>query len=498
MRVVEITRIENFKSIAAVGPVALGDITLLVGPNNGGKSSILQTLLSFQNGLGPLPADAIRLGADAASIRIVVSGSSTFTQTNLASSAYARIGNGGVAVTVTDEVGRELKTTQNLIPSEDPHHQFVPFLASRRPESYDERVSESSARAVHRDLRFLTAKLSLVGQPSHPQHKVYAAACMALVGEVVSVVPSANGQLPGVLVGRAQRLTLPQLGSGIAHIVGLLAELAVAEDKTFVIEEPENDLHPRALRRLLDLIEESARRNQFLISTHSSLVLRHLGARPESRIYWVEADAREWPPTTRVREVAPDPDQRSRVLIDLGYELRDLELFDGWLFLEEASAETIINLLIPWFARRLIGRLRTVSARGVDRVEPAFRDFQRLMLFTHLEERYRSRAWVVVDGDEKGQRVIEGLRHQFCRSWPEEHFRAFTQKAFERYYPERFEAQVEIALTEPDAQRRRQLKRDLLIEVRDWASRQPEDAREAFERSAGEVIEILREIEAAL
>jgi predicted ATPase len=51
-----------------------------------------------------------------------------------------------------------------------------------------------------------------------------------------------------------------------------------ASGKT-TIEEPETDLHPRALHGLLDLIVQSAaeHNNQFVISTHSNIVVRHLG-----------------------------------------------------------------------------------------------------------------------------------------------------------------------------------------------------------------------------
>jgi predicted ATP-dependent endonuclease of OLD family len=286
----------------------------------------------------------------------------------------------------------------------------------------------------------------------------------------------------------------------VTQVVGLLADLALAEKKVFVIEEPENDLHPGALRGLLDLIVESSAQNQFLISTHSSQVLRHLGSLPSSQIYQVKADQRSsWPPKSSVHEVKPEPAARGAVLIDLGYELRDFEFFDGWLFLEEASAESIIrDHLIPWFAPKLSGRLRTVSARGASRVKPTFDDFNRLVLFTHLEERYRNRAWVLIDGDDTGQRIVDEIRRTYERTWDPGQFKALQQGQFEHYYPQRFSAQADAVLDTLDARQQRELKKELLEEVLAWIDTDPDGAKQEFADSAAEVISILREIEAVV
>jgi AAA15 family ATPase/GTPase len=62
MRLVsEISRINNFRSIREAGPIELGDITLLVGPNNSGKSSVLQSVLLLQQGFS-IGSRQVRLG----------------------------------------------------------------------------------------------------------------------------------------------------------------------------------------------------------------------------------------------------------------------------------------------------------------------------------------------------------------------------------------------------------------------------------------------------
>jgi len=290
------------------------------------------------------------------------------------------------------------------------------------------------------------------------------------------------------------------MGAGVTQVVGLLADLALASNKIFVIEEPENDLHPAALRALLDLMTEASQRNQFLVSTHSNLVLRQLGSLSGSRIYQVDADQHgAWPPETTVTAVAAEPEARSKVLIQLGYELRDFEFFDGWLFLEEASAEGLIrDFLIPWFAPGLTGRVRTISTRGASRIKPTFEDFNRLVLFTHLEERYRNRAWVLIDGGEEGEEIVAALREAYGNAWHPDQFRTFRERYFEKYYPTHFQDRVEQALSEERVQQRRELKKALLKEVRDWIREEPGQAKDAFAESAAEVIDLLQEIEGQL
>ncbi|RZK14344.1 MAG: ATP-binding protein, partial [Flavobacterium sp.] len=98
-----------------------------------------------------------------------------------------------------------------------------------------------------------------------------------------------------------------------------------------LIEEPENDLHPTALKALLDLVVESSADNQFVVSTHSNIVLRHLGAENSARVYQVSTEFGVLPTTARFELVDATPDARLAALGNLGYSLTDFELWDGWL-----------------------------------------------------------------------------------------------------------------------------------------------------------------------
>lgn len=499
MYIEAINKISDFRSIVEVGPLKLDRINLFVGPNNSGKSSILQSVLALQQGFG-IGAGHIRLDRPQAFIsHALVDVLDNPTWGELVQRREADINimikrSGEETMTLRWGDGRWVV---NRLASREPDHLIVPYLSRRRPEYFSEEVKLEHATAIHADMRFLAAKLTRVAQPSHPRYNAYATACKEILGVVITAVPSINGQIPGVFVGPDANIPLADMGAGVTQVVGLLADLALASDKIFVIEEPENDLHPAALRALLDLMTEASQRNQFLVSTHSNLVLRQLGSLPRSRIYQVDADQHgAWPPETTITNVAAEPEARSRVLIQLGYELRDFEFFDGWLFLEEASAEGLIrDFLIPWFAPNLAGRVRTVSTRGASRIKPTFDDFNRLVLFTHLETRYRNRAWVLIDGGEEGEQIVAALRRAYGDVWQPEQFRTFQERYFEKYYPALFQDRAEQALKEGDLQQRRELKKALLREVRDWIQEDPSQAKAAFEESAAEVIRLLQEIE---
>lgn len=147
----------------------------------------------------------------------------------------------------------------------DPKHFIVPFLSKRKTAHYQEDVRSEHALRVNSDLSYLAAKLSRIANPGFPEYRSYSSACDEILGFVVTATPSANGQRPGMYLPDRQIIPIDQMGEGVPSIVSLLADLAVSKGKLFLIEEPENDLHPRALKALLDLIIESSQANQFVI-----------------------------------------------------------------------------------------------------------------------------------------------------------------------------------------------------------------------------------------
>jgi AAA domain, putative AbiEii toxin, Type IV TA system/AAA ATPase domain len=491
-------RIENFRSFVKTEAVPLSSINVFIGPNNAGKSSVLRALSVFQEPTHFQPD--IRLGEEKLAVHLELIGVDEFKPWRQFEIDRARL---EVEVEISGQFSSRLRLPENRrrrvqpLPATEPNHFVVPYLSKRKTGGYAEDVRKEFAMAVGPDFTHLAAKLSRLGNPGFPGHRRYFDTCNEILGFTVTAVPSANGQRPGTFLESGDTLAIDQMGEGVPNIVGLLADLALAKGKLFLIEEPENDLHPEALKALLDLLIESSRRNQVVVSTHSNIVARHLGSAAESYLYYVDAERSEMPPEATIEEVPATASARIKVLRELGYSFSDFDLWDGWLLLEESSAERIIrDYLIPWFAPKL-ARVRTVSAGGNSEVEPTFADFNRLVRFTHLEEAYRNAAWVLIDGDTNGVKIVERLRQGY-ENWEPDRFQCFDEEQFEAYYPNAFDENISAALAITDKQARRQAKKQLLVEVRVWLDEDEQRGRIALERSAASVIGHLQRIESQL
>lgn len=491
-------QLKNFRSFESMERIELDQINVLVGPNNAGKSSILKALHLIQEGSGNFYPD-VRVNANQATINIGLKnmqGQFQFTGLGLLEiNVNSTNRNTGDINLLMFNSGGQTQVSQ--MPSIEPRHFVVPYLSKRKTNYYQEDVKSENVLRVSTDMSNLAAKLSRLATPGFPNHESYREACEAILGFMVAAIPSLNGQRPGVYLPDRQPIFIDQMGEGVPNIVALLADLALSEGKLFLIEEPENDLHPQALKALLDLVVESSKSNQFVVSTHSNIVVRHLASAENSRLYHVTSELGKMPPIAKIRAIEPTVEARLEVLRELGYSFSDFDLWDGWLILEESSAERIIrDYLIPWFAPKL-SRLRTLAVGGVDQVVPTFDDFHRLVRFTHLEEAYRDAAWVRIDGDSVGSKIIARLQSSYP-SWKSDRFGKFSKPQFEEYYPAKFAGKTKEALAHTDKQVRREAKRKLLDSVRAWLDEDEKRGRMALEQSAAEVITDLKLIESQL
>lgn len=388
--------------------------------------------------------------------------------------------------------GTTLTPTINAV---EPENIIYPYLSKRKVGSFDQTVNLGVAAAVVDTLSNIFAKIDELREPMHPAHAEFNEACKSVLGFEISTFQGHAGKQAGLIVAHQEYIPLEEMGEGTSQLVGLIVRLCLAKGKIFLIEEIENDIHPKALKSLLKLIEKKSESNQFVISTHSNIVAKYLGSVPDSKVFQVSMTFQDRMPTSTIELVGDSPSDRRAVLEELGYELNDFDLWKAWLFLEESSAERIIReFLIPWFAPQLSGVLRTVSANGTSTVEPKFDDFARLFLFTHLEGVYLNRAWVILDGDEPGREIIELLRAKY-KTWNPENFSTFPKPAFESYYPPRFNPEANEALAKKDKKERREAKRVLLEKVIQWAKEYPDESKEEFAYSAAEVIQVLNKLE---
>jgi hypothetical protein len=508
---VHVSRIElaNIRCYVNAAIALSPTINIIAGENNSGKSTVIQALYMLQS--GGIGAESIRYGQPNGAIRIFME---RLDPRFFKQGARDHIRNGPVrdsriefmfnaqpaGGSQTMLCGAQGNITFESFAQSQPDNFIVPYLSDRRSGGYTEQVGAQFAYSVNGTLSPLVPKVDRC-LTSEALQEPFRHACKEILGFVVTTYPTTNGKMAGLEIDPRQQQYIPltRLGSGIGQLLGLIVELLLANGNLFLIEEIENDLHPTALRAVLALVERSATQgNQFVVSTHSNVVVRRLGSVSDARVWRVEQKASVMPPESVASEVANEPRPRRELLQSLGYDLSDYDLYDGWLILEEASAEAIIReFIIPWFAPSLSGRLRTVSAQGATQVEPRFVDLHRLFVFTHLEPIYKERAWVIADGDAAGQEAVQKLQKAFS-GWPRDHFQCFTQPTFESYYPAFFGDRVQALSAINDKGALKAAKETLVKEVVTWLRDDPNRGRTALAERTQEVIGRVLDIERAI
>ena len=268
-----------------------------------------------------------------------------------------------------------------------------------------------------------------------------------ILGLVVEPLKFGDGELPGIAVEKSENdprapVFIHEMGAGVQQLVLLIHLFCRRSNNVFLIEEPENDLHPAAQRELSELMRESAKRrnNQFVVSTHSNVVLRTLTADVGSKVFEVTRVAGAIP-TSRVEELT-DPAKRIASLSELGYRFEDLGLPGVFLILEEASMQVVMEGLVNKFFPNLVGRIRFVSSMGAGNVLKRVSALHELFLYAHLSPAYTSRSWVLVDGDPAGQECIEKLRAKFAQSSGQ--FVCLKRANLEAYYPPQYAEEVAV------------------------------------------------------
>jgi hypothetical protein len=447
-------------------------VNVILGANNAGKSSILTAMLALQAD-GGATAEDIRAGSEVARIDV----------------DFVPRGRMECAISATSGAVMSGAPLSN----ERSKATFFPMF-SRRMGGYNVAIGEPEAKRVDPWQSNLPAVMDSALSLANPRHPTLMAAIERVAGVRVATVPYSNGKTAGIHLASGQTIKIDRMGAGVDRAIRMLIDVIETSDRIFLIEEPENDLHPSALKAFLEVIEPYIEKNQFFVTTHSPIVLKFLAGRPDAAVFNVTRQPSDDVPTSHITQVEDTATARRQTLMDLGHDISDFDLFAAWLVLEESSAERIINnILIPLFVPNLLGKLRTIASQGAGDAPAKFGDLHRLLVFSTLEPIYLDRTWVAVDNDEAGRDAAKRIGDKFPRL-PPGRIKVFEHANFEKYYPPCFTAKVESALAEPDKQARRALKRQLIVDVLDASS----DIRGQFEHSAAEVITFLKAIERAL
>ena len=487
-------------------------INIIVGPNNSGKSSVIRSVYQLQNPNSIVISD-IRIGRAFGHIEIEIDDISSEARSKYFSGKNPLDDNISKCKVLFKimKPEQEKKYGQILpdyqinirdfhgLPTTENENNFIyPLLSKRKVTNYTINSSTSNANTVMDTFQNLALKIHKVNsQPG--TRSSYEKYCQGILGFLVTAITTDGGGLSlGSYSGNGEIISIESMGDGVANIIGLLSILLTDNDKLFLMEEPESELHPAALKQLLQLIVEKSNKNQFIISTHSNIVLKHLAAAEGSQIFYADApridETTNYIPTTLIKPVGSSAEERLAVLENLGYDPFDFEIYKGYVILEESSAERLIrDFIIPMFLPRGRGVIRFIGSQGASNIESKFSHFKELFVYLHLAPIYKQRAWVIADGDPTGVKAIQSIKNKF-KTWDQSHFLNWKKPNFEQYYPKRFQAQVDKIGSMPNSQQKQKEKANLLDEVIDWINQNPDEAKVQLKESAAEIINILSDI----
>ena len=507
-------RLNNIKSFKGEHSIAFSKkINLLVGKNNTGKSTILSAIHNIQE--SGQKQFSLTYSEEVGRIEIIIDELSTKLRfdRNSTASYTEHLKNSFKSFFIEPHTENQMhclskagsKDLLGRIRVDNNYHYIIPFLSRRKTGESNHKIEKNHAETIKLDFSNLAAKVDrLDNSNAQPINGIFTKACEEIIGFQVSSVAAGDGKEPAYMIYNLDNIPIREMGEGIINMLGLIVDLCLAEDKLFLIEEPENDLHPQAQKALCKLILENASKNQFIISTHSNIIVKSLGVEPETKIFHLTTGFDDVIPklmVSTINEIGKTKEARIKVLEDLGYEFNDYDHWAAWLFFEESSVEELVrNYFIKWYVPELLTQLRTFSAGSLSKVKSKFKDFNDLFVFIHLEGVYKNKAWVVVDGGEGDEEdVIDKLKENYVNNngWSDDRFRQLSNHNFESYYPQQFQEEVNrIATLSKDAKRK--AKAALLHNVKGWITEDEDRAKVEFETSAKEIIDILKEIKDVL
>ena len=498
---IELTNIKGFRKLEETE--LSKSINIFIGANNSGKSTILNCIFNLQRNGVITPTD-ITLGEQNGEIILSFEG-------NHLSYIPDIVGRNQKLIYYPETNQRIIKSsnglqqTLNIIQEVEPNNLIYPYLSKRKVATFSDAINEQNANSVTGNFTNLFSKIDRLVTPEfQPANSQYLKACDDILGFRISSLAKGAGKQSVYFVNNLEHIPITSMGEGIANILGLITDLCVADNKIFLIEEPENDIHPKALKGLLNLIVEKSSTNQFFISTHSNIVMKYLGGIENAKIFNLKSELtdvkKEKLFISKLTEVPNDSESKMLVLEDLGYEFYDFGLWDLWLFLEESSAEILIRQwFIKWYTPKLLNRLKTFSANSTSQLIPKFVDFNKLFVFLHLEPVYKNKVWVIIDGGVEETKIIDELKGMYCKSgWNESNFSQFSEHDFEMYYPSIFKDEAEKIIGITNKNIKRESKKVLLEKVKKWIVENEKLAKEEFSKSASDVILKLKEIEKSI
>jgi predicted ATPase len=491
-------------------------ITLLVGPNNSGKSAIIAALRLLQGEGGQFTAQRwqqmIRVGKPHAQIRYLFDQPSDALFRAFGGNPNDSVSGLQMVFAPNQQILRQ-HVGQNgpsgnqmplgrVFDAQEPNNAFYWFFSGRRPYLYQGQIGKKAESTIRENYSYLPARIDKHSSLGNPTASRFQQKISEILGLQLCAAggPNENQKIAGMYTHDAEHfIEIEDMGAGVSQVAAFVADLVGARGKIFLVEELENDLHPAALTKLLQEIVLSSQYNQFIISTHSNIVVTRLGSLPDTKIISTQLASDSAIPTTNIAEISQSATSRAALLESLGYGIVDFGLLHvGYLLLEESTAERVIrDYFIPRFTPRLLGRLRVFPSGGLGKVEKRFEALQSIFVFLHTSGVYSTKSWVRVDAGPQSEMVVSRLREK-NRALPSSRFGMWEKTNFEEYYPQQFHEEIGRLQGITNWQEKMEAKGKLANDVVVWALAHPGEAETHFTSQAQDVIACLRAIEQEL
>jgi predicted ATPase len=309
--------LQNFKSFGVLQKIPLEPITVLVGPNNSGKSNLLSVGKFVSDCVFRSPEDAVK---DAGGVQNII-------HRPAVADGHVHIGwssdEGSYLVEFFAQQDRLHAQNESMSKMEQPHSpgrkmgDRQPFDLLKSLINYPDKGASTrgiwrpllASRRLHLALNALREDAQFVTEPRLTDNGAELASVVALwrsaypeksaqlddflrrcLPEVkfVLALPSHPGlQRLWVEQKNGQRFDAPRLSEGMLCFIAMAMHIIdLGPETVLFIEEPERSIHPQRLHELVELMRLAwhERRCQFVLSTHSPVLLDDFRDVPESII----------------------------------------------------------------------------------------------------------------------------------------------------------------------------------------------------------------------
>ena len=203
-----------------------------------------------------------------------------------------------------------------------------------------------------------------------------------------------------------RKIPLFNCGTGVEQILTLATfVLATPTPGILLLDEPHSYLHPVAERALVQFLRSHSG-HKYLISTHSAILINSI---EPDRVIYVSPPGQSYNP-------APDVQDVSKMLFDLGYRNSDFLFYDRLVLVEGASDQEIVPILLEADGELTKSELNRAGFPVLDGVGKGSTAIQ-TSIFRHEKllgavGRGNQPRIYLLDGDRKGDEkgILKGTR----------------------------------------------------------------------------------------